>query len=92
METSDGGETAKSMRTVDVCMKIQYPGVARSIHSDIDNLMRLVSLTDLLPRGLYVEHAVKVAKAGAQRGRGDGGRGGGTRYQRSNHDTSEYHN
>ena len=36
--------------------------VARSIHSDIDNLMRLVSLTDLLPRGLYVEHAVKVAK------------------------------
>jgi len=47
----------------DVCMKIQYPGVARSIHSDIDNLMRLVSLTDLLPRGLYVEHAVKVAKA-----------------------------
>ena len=45
-----------------VCMKIQYPGVARSIHSDIDNLMRLVSLTDLIPRGLYVEHAVKVAK------------------------------
>ena len=52
----DSGE----VRTV--CMKIQYPGVARSIHSDIDNLMRLVSLTDLLPRGLYVEHAVKVAK------------------------------
>lgn len=71
-QTSDGCETAKSVRTVDVCMKIQYPGVARSIHSDIDNLMRLVSLTDLLPRGLYVEHAVKVAKAGAQRGRGNG--------------------
>jgi len=48
--------------TLDVCMKIQYPGVARSIHSDIDNLMRLVSLTDLIPRGLFVEHAVKVAK------------------------------
>ena len=48
--------------TLDVCMKIQYPGVARSIHSDIDNLMRLVSLTDILPKGLYVEHAVAVAK------------------------------
>jgi len=49
-------------RSLDVCMKIQYPGVARSIHSDIDNLMRLVSLTDILPKGLYVEHAVAVAK------------------------------
>ena len=47
---------------LDVCMKIQYPGVARSIHSDVDNLMRLVSLTDLLPRGLYAAHAAKVAK------------------------------
>ena len=52
----------ESTRTLDVCMKIQYPGVARSIHSDIDNLMRLVSLTDILPKGLYVEHAVAVAK------------------------------
>ena len=43
-------------------MKIQYPGVARSIHSDIDNLVRLVRMTDLLPRGLYVEHAVATAK------------------------------
>ena len=49
---SSNGEEASI--PVDVCMKIQYPGVARSIHSDIDNLMRLVSLTDLLPRGLYV--------------------------------------
>ena len=46
-----------------VVMKIQYPGVARSINSDIDNLMRLARLTDVLPRGLYVEEAVRVAKA-----------------------------
>ena len=46
-----------------VAMKIQYPGVARSINSDIDNLMRLARLTDILPRGLYVEEAVRVAKA-----------------------------
>jgi len=46
-----------------VAMKIQYPGVARSIDSDIDNLMRIARLTDILPRGLYVEEAVRVAKA-----------------------------
>ena len=33
----------------EVCMKIQYPGVARSIHSDIDNLMRLVRRCRLTP-------------------------------------------
>ena len=52
----------KTFEDVEVCMKIQYPGVARSIHSDIDNLVRLVRMTDLLPRGLYVEHAVATAK------------------------------
>ena len=41
-------------------MKIQYPGVARSIESDVDNLMRIISLTNLLPKGLYVESAAKV--------------------------------
>jgi aarF domain-containing kinase len=46
-----------------VAMKIQYPGVATSIDSDIDNLMRLARLTDILPKGLYVEEAVRVAKA-----------------------------
>jgi aarF domain-containing kinase len=45
-----------------VAMKIQYPGVAQSINSDIDNLMRLARLTDILPKGLYVEEAVRVAK------------------------------
>jgi aarF domain-containing kinase len=45
-----------------VAVKVQYPGVARSIESDVDNLMRLVRLTDALPRGLYVDSAVRVAK------------------------------
>jgi aarF domain-containing kinase len=60
LDDEDGSETRG--QTLDVCLKIQYPGVARSIHSDIDNLMTLVSFTDLLPRGLYVEHAAAVAK------------------------------
>ncbi|KAG2498015.1 hypothetical protein HYH03_004273 [Edaphochlamys debaryana] len=45
-----------------VAMKIQYPGVARSIESDVDNLMRLIAVANILPRGMYVENAVKVAK------------------------------
>lgn len=45
-----------------IVMKVQYPGVAQSIESDIDNLMRLVSVANILPKGLFVESAVEVAK------------------------------
>ena len=41
-------------------MKVQYPGVARYIESDVDNLMRLIVMSNMLPKGLYVESAVKV--------------------------------
>jgi len=44
-------------------VKVQYPGVADSIESDIDNLMRLIGVANVLPPGLYVEQAVEVAKA-----------------------------
>ncbi len=44
-----------------VCPASLLPaGVARSISSDVDNLMRLISVANILPRGLYVENAVKV--------------------------------
>ncbi|GFR41327.1 hypothetical protein Agub_g2011 [Astrephomene gubernaculifera] len=45
-----------------VALKIQYPGVARSIESDVDNLMRLIAVANVLPRGMYAENAAKVAK------------------------------
>jgi hypothetical protein len=35
-------------------------GVARSIESDVDNLMRLISIANILPKGMFVENAVKV--------------------------------
>ena len=41
-------------------MKIQYPGVARSIESDVDNLLRIISLANILPKGMYIENAAKV--------------------------------
>lgn len=43
-----------------VAIKVQYPGVARSIESDVDNLLRLVRMTNILPKGLYVEAAAAV--------------------------------
>ena len=36
------------------------PGVARSIVSDVDNLLRLISLFNILPPGMYVEQAAAV--------------------------------
>ncbi len=42
-------------------MKVQYPGVAESIESDLSNLKRLVLYTSLAPRGLYLDNIIKVA-------------------------------
>lgn len=36
----------------DLCIKIQYPGVANAIESDINTLSRLLILTRLAPKGL----------------------------------------
>ncbi|XVF72864.1 hypothetical protein PTKIN_Ptkin12aG0154900 [Pterospermum kingtungense] len=46
----------------DVAMKIQYPGVADSIESDIENVKLLLDYTNLIPEGLYLDRAMKVAK------------------------------
>ncbi|XP_037761496.1 atypical kinase COQ8A, mitochondrial [Chelonia mydas] len=43
-----------------VAMKIQYPGIAQSINSDVRNLISLLSLSNALPEGLFPEHAIEV--------------------------------
>ncbi|CAF3474897.1 unnamed protein product [Rotaria sp. Silwood1] len=45
-----------------VAVKIQYPGVGKSIESDINNLVALLNFWNILPRGLYIESVIKVAK------------------------------
>ncbi|KAG6611955.1 Atypical/ABC1/ABC1-A protein kinase [Phytophthora cinnamomi] len=45
-----------------VAIKIQYPGVAESIGSDLSNLKRLVTYTNILPRGLYIDEIIRVGK------------------------------
>ncbi|KAF1880321.1 hypothetical protein Lal_00048957 [Lupinus albus] len=47
---------------MNVAMKIQYPGVADSIESDIENVKLLLNYTNLIPEGLYLDRAIKVAK------------------------------
>jgi hypothetical protein len=52
---------AKLLDGTEVAMKIQYPGVAESIDSDLINLKRLVQMTNLLPPGLFVDKIIEVA-------------------------------
>jgi aarF domain-containing kinase len=46
----------------EVAVKIQYPGVAQSIDSDLNNLVILLNFGKLLPKGLYLENTVRVAR------------------------------
>jgi len=51
--TADGRELA---------LKIQYPGVARSIESDVDNMASILRLSRLLPRDLDLSAVLAEAK------------------------------
>jgi aarF domain-containing kinase len=46
-----------------VALKIQYPGVAESIESDVANLRRIVRLTGIFPRGLFIDRILDVVGA-----------------------------
>ncbi|GAB1285785.1 Atypical kinase COQ8A, mitochondrial [Apodemus speciosus] len=44
-------------------MKIQYPGVAQSINSDVNNLMAVLNMSNMLQRrGLFPEHLIDVLR------------------------------
>lgn len=45
-----------------VAVKIQFPGVAASINSDLDNLGILLTATKLLPKGLYLNKTIDNAR------------------------------
>lgn len=47
---------------MEVAVKIQYPGVAKSIESDIDNLVGMLKVWDVFPPGIFIDNVVKVAK------------------------------
>lgn len=41
---------------------IQYPGVADGIESDIKNLVSVMTFGNILPKGLYLDSLVRVAR------------------------------
>ncbi|NXX23701.1 COQ8B kinase, partial [Podargus strigoides] len=41
-------------------ISLQYPGIARSIRSDIDNLLSLLKLSVKLPEGLFADKSLQV--------------------------------
>jgi len=45
-----------------VAVKVQYPGVADSIESDLSNLTMLVKATGLSPPGLFLDNVIKVGR------------------------------
>mmetsp|Transcript_38269 Transcript_38269/g.81683 ORF Transcript_38269/g.81683 Transcript_38269/m.81683 type:complete len:681 (-) Transcript_38269:121-2163(-) len=45
-----------------VAVKVQYPGVADSIESDLSNLSMLVKATGLAPPGLFLENVIRVGR------------------------------
>ena len=46
----------------DLALKVQYPGVARSIASDVDNVATLLRIAQVLPLGLSVNDLAREAK------------------------------
>lgn len=45
-----------------VAVKVQYPGVGQSIHSDLSNLEMLLSVLRVAPPGLYLDRIIEVAR------------------------------
>eukprot|EP00571_Detonula_confervacea_P001385 CAMPEP_0172321274 /NCGR_PEP_ID=MMETSP1058-20130122/42890_1 /TAXON_ID=83371 /ORGANISM="Detonula confervacea, Strain CCMP 353" /LENGTH=640 /DNA_ID=CAMNT_0013036737 /DNA_START=69 /DNA_END=1988 /DNA_ORIENTATION=- len=48
--------------TTRVAVKVQYPGVADSIESDLSNLSMLVNATGLAPPGLFLDNVIRVGR------------------------------
>lgn len=46
----------------EVAMKIQYPGVAEGIDSDIKNLVSVLNIWNVLPPGLFIDSLIKVTR------------------------------
>ena len=46
-----------------VVVKVQFPGVAQSITSDLNNLGMLVKWSNMAPKGLFLDNIIKVGQA-----------------------------
>ena len=48
--------------TSQLAVKIQYPGVAEGIESDINNLVAILNATRLVPDALFLDELVRVSR------------------------------
>lgn len=46
----------------DVAIKIQYPGVALGIQSDVENLVGIMKIWNMFPKGMFIDNLMEVAK------------------------------
>lgn len=53
---------ATSLNGQDVAIKIQYPGVATGIQSDVENLVGIMKVWNIFPKGMFIDNLVEVAK------------------------------
>lgn len=53
---------ADSGNFVPVVVKVQYPGVAASIDSDLNNLLMLLTASSILPAGLFLDKTIANAR------------------------------
>ena len=44
-----------------VAIKVQYPGVADSIQSDLWSMKQLITYTGIVPKGLFLDRVLEVA-------------------------------
>ncbi|XP_077174609.1 atypical kinase COQ8B, mitochondrial [Paroedura picta] len=44
----------------EVALKIQYPGIAQSIQSDLDNFLSVLKMSMMLPEGLFADKTLQV--------------------------------
>lgn len=44
-----------------LAIKIQYPGVAESIDSDINNLVSILNFGNLFPKGMFLDNFIVVS-------------------------------
>jgi len=53
---------ATSLDDEEIVLKIQYPGVAKSIDSDVDNIATLFKVTNILPKHMDITKLLRDAK------------------------------
>ncbi|KAJ3099509.1 hypothetical protein HDU97_002998 [Phlyctochytrium planicorne] len=58
----EGGLKWKKDDIVEVAVKVQYPGVAASIQSDLDYVKALATMGSILPKGMYLDNTIRVAR------------------------------